>query len=63
MTPRFLAVTAALLASAAHCAGDERPRAGDGGPVVTDPYLWLEVVESTRSLDWVRARNAESLRR
>ncbi|MBK6729363.1 MAG: S9 family peptidase [Xanthomonadales bacterium] len=25
-----------------------------------DPYLWLEDVEGTKSLDWVRARNAES---
>jgi prolyl oligopeptidase len=27
---------------------------------MTDPYQWLEDVEGTRSLDWVRARNAES---
>lgn len=26
-----------------------------------DPFLWLEEVESTRSLDWVRERNARSL--
>lgn len=25
-----------------------------------DPYLWLEEVESTKALDWVKARNAES---
>jgi len=25
-----------------------------------DPYLWLEDVEAERSLDWVRARNAEN---
>jgi prolyl oligopeptidase len=25
-----------------------------------DPYLWLEDVEAQRSLDWVRARNAEN---
>ena len=25
-----------------------------------DPYLWLEDVEGTKSLDWVRARNAGS---
>jgi prolyl oligopeptidase len=27
-----------------------------------DPYLWLEDVTGERSLDWVRARNAESTR-
>ncbi len=27
----------------------------------TDPYIWLEEVESEQALDWVRARNAESL--
>jgi prolyl oligopeptidase len=26
-----------------------------------DPYLWLEEVTAERALDWVRARNAESL--
>ncbi len=26
----------------------------------TDPYRWLEDVQAPRSLDWVRARNAES---
>lgn len=28
---------------------------------VEDPYLWLEEVEGTQALDWVRARNAETL--
>jgi prolyl oligopeptidase len=27
----------------------------------SDPYLWLEDIEAPRSLDWVRAQNAESL--
>ena len=27
----------------------------------TDPYLWLEDVESERALNWVRAQNARSL--
>lgn len=26
-----------------------------------DPYLWLEEVEGSKALDWVRARNSESL--
>ncbi|HRG16059.1 MAG TPA: S9 family peptidase, partial [Pseudomonadota bacterium] len=25
-----------------------------------DPYLWLEEVEGAKSLEWVKARNAES---
>ena len=25
-----------------------------------DPYLWLEEVEGTKSLDWVKERNADS---
>ncbi len=29
--------------------------------VEVDPYLWLEEVEGEEALDWVRARNAESL--
>ncbi len=33
-------------------------RAEDTG---TDPYLWLEEVEGEKALDWVRARNKESL--
>ncbi|MEZ5086206.1 MAG: prolyl oligopeptidase family serine peptidase [Tessaracoccus sp.] len=28
----------------------------------TDPYLWLEEIESPEALDWVRARNAEAER-
>ncbi|HEY7011767.1 MAG TPA: S9 family peptidase, partial [Streptosporangiaceae bacterium] len=28
----------------------------------TDPYRWLEEVTGPAALDWVRARNAESLR-
>ncbi|MEZ5668887.1 MAG: hypothetical protein R3F55_15890 [Alphaproteobacteria bacterium] len=27
-----------------------------------DPYLWLEEIEGARALEWVRARNAESLK-
>ena len=26
----------------------------------TDPYLWLEEVQSERALDWVRKQNAET---
>ena len=26
-----------------------------------DPYLWLEEIESTKALDWVRAQNKRSL--
>lgn len=30
-------------------------------PVTDDPYQWLEDVDSPRALDWVRARNKQSL--
>ncbi|MET0182712.1 MAG: prolyl oligopeptidase family serine peptidase [Caulobacterales bacterium] len=30
-------------------------------PIEEDPYLWMEEVEGTRALDWVRAENARSL--
>ena len=30
-------------------------------PPAADPFLWLEDVEGTRALDWVRAQNARSL--
>ncbi|MEK7747118.1 MAG: prolyl oligopeptidase family serine peptidase, partial [Elusimicrobiota bacterium] len=46
---------------AALFASGNRPRSEDGGPMDADPYLWLEQVESTQALSWVRARNAESL--
>ena len=29
----------------------------------TDPYLWLEEIDSTRALDWVRAQNAATERK
>ncbi|MFO1306271.1 MAG: prolyl oligopeptidase family serine peptidase [Burkholderiales bacterium] len=32
----------------------------EGAPAPDDPYLWLEDVEGTRSLDWARARNAQT---
>ncbi|MFF5987463.1 prolyl oligopeptidase family serine peptidase [Prauserella flavalba] len=32
-------------------------------PVDDDPYLWLEDVTGERALDWVRARNAETVAR
>ncbi len=46
---------------AAPFASGDRPRSEDGGPMAADPYRWLEEVESTQALSWVRARNAESL--
>ena len=29
---------------------------------VEDPYLWLEETDSAKALDWVKARNAESVK-
>jgi prolyl oligopeptidase len=36
------------------------PVAVADAPLPVDKYLWLEDVEGTRALDWVRERNAES---
>jgi len=33
--------------------------AGSTGPA-DDPYIWLEQVDSTRAMDWVRSENAKS---
>ncbi|WP_374602622.1 prolyl oligopeptidase family protein [Niveibacterium sp.] len=52
MFVRFTLAAACLVAVSASCAvfaGDE------------DPYQWLEAVDTPASLDWVRARNAETL--
>ncbi len=38
------------------------PPAFAADTMTDDPYLWLEDVSSTRSLDWARARNAETAR-
>jgi len=47
-----LAILAALaVAAAPAAAGPDR---------TTDPFLWLEDIDSERALDWVRARNAET---
>lgn len=35
--------------------------AAQSSPAAIDPYLWLEEVESSRALDWVRQRNVRSL--
>ncbi len=37
------------------------PQAVAEETVQDDPYLWLEEVEGERALEWVRARNAETL--
>ncbi|MBY4599639.1 prolyl oligopeptidase family serine peptidase [bacterium BD-1] len=34
--------------------------AAEPAAMIEDPYLWLEDVEGTQALDWVRARNAVS---
>ena len=53
----------AMTGCASHTKTTEK---GSGGPGVaerasaTDPYLWLEDVESAKSLEWVRAHNAKS---
>jgi prolyl oligopeptidase len=42
------------------CASSARKPAQSEPPMTDDPYLWLEEIESTRALDFARARNALS---
>ncbi|KGM52832.1 prolyl oligopeptidase [Lysobacter concretionis Ko07 = DSM 16239] len=51
---RQAAILVAGLAVALGAAHAQEPTA------VSDPYLWLEDVEGTKALDWVKARNAEA---
>jgi prolyl oligopeptidase len=48
----------ALLAATAFILAPNTTRAAD--TMTDDPYLWLEDVSGARSLDWARARNAET---
>jgi prolyl oligopeptidase len=57
----WLALPAATLAaSAASTAPATAPPPPATDTVMTDPYLWLEDVDSPRALEWARARNAET---
>ena len=58
--PRLLALLS-IPAALAACAISQRGTSAASTPLhPPDPYGWLEEVTSERSLDWVRARNAES---
>jgi hypothetical protein len=50
-----IAFVLAMSTAASTTAGE-----ADKAPVPEDRFLWLEEVTGTRSLDWARARNAES---
>jgi len=54
LTARKL-TTGALLTLVSMLAGAQSNLSSD-----EDPWLWLEDVTAERSLDWARARNAES---
>ena len=52
---KFIATSAAVMLLAGAGVGGAAAQDSD------DPFLWLEDVEGDAALDWVRARNAESL--
>ena len=60
--PRLSFALVPLLLAAAPLAqtGARSTGSANGAPAPDDPYLWLEDVTAEKSLEWVRARNAES---
>lgn len=58
-TAALFAATGILTMGVFGCASKTVKTAG-APTAAADPYLWLEEIESARSLDWVRARNAKA---
>ena len=56
MTGLALILGGALSAAAGAASGAEAPAVA----VSDDPFIWLEQVDSTRAMDWVRAENAKT---
>ena len=65
-TLTILVAAGLVLAGCAHL--DQKPAAmkptekSTANAAVEDPYLWLEETDSAKALDWVKARNAESVK-
>ena len=66
MKPLWIALAAGIaLAACSHVeqkpatVKSDKPAAS---AAIDDPYLWLEDTDGARSLDWVKARNAESVK-
>ncbi|MFN9966286.1 MAG: S9 family peptidase, partial [Lysobacteraceae bacterium] len=62
MSASFAHAQAPASASASASAPSASPVAAPGAtaPMPADPWQWLEDVEGTRSLDWVKAQNADT---
>ncbi|HEX7916023.1 prolyl oligopeptidase family serine peptidase [Rudaea sp.] len=65
MHPLWIALAAGVtLAACSHI--EQKPTAvtqnETSTAAVEDPYLWLEETDSAKALDWVKARNAESVK-
>ncbi len=58
---RFLLTSLATLLALGDTAAAAEP--GFATTDAADPYLWLEEIDSTRALDWVRAQNAATERK
>ncbi|TLY49138.1 MAG: S9 family peptidase, partial [Gammaproteobacteria bacterium] len=61
-----LAAASLVLAACASTEHKTTPVKSDAKPVTAatsdDPYLWLEETDSAKALDWVKARDAESVK-
>ena len=63
MKPIWIVLAAGIaLAGCTHVEQKSSAVTTNKSPVIEDPYLWLEETDSTKALDWVKARNAESVK-
>jgi len=63
MKPIWIVLAAGVtLAGCSHVEQKSPAVTTNKSPAVEDPYLWLEETDSTKALDWVKARNAESVK-
>ena len=66
MKLHWIALAACVMLAAACSHVEQKPVAVNpnktSAAVVEDPYLWLEETDSAKALDWVKARNAESVK-
>jgi len=66
MKLHWIALAACVMLAAACSRVEQKPVAVNpnktSAAVVEDPYLWLEETDSAMALDWVKARNAESVK-
>jgi prolyl oligopeptidase len=63
MKPLWIVLAAGLTLNGMTYANDEKPAVPASAAASSDdPYLWLEDTDSSKSMDWVKARNAEAVK-